>query len=75
METITKRAIDFNRDIGLNGEGEPMGLIFIDFEPVPLLPTYSFVLNDKEIRYSLHRNPRSEKPIDRLNCFYLELLN
>lgn len=74
MEIVNKREINFSEDIGLNTDGKPMELVYIDFEPVPLLPTYSFINNGEELRYALKKNPSTATALDRLNCFILQLI-
>lgn len=72
MNIVNKKDISFNRDIGLNTDGHPMEIVYLDFEPLPLLPTYSFVFNNEEVKYSLHKNQNVETELDRQNAYYLK---
>ena len=52
-------------------DGEPVDLAYIDFEPVPLLPTYSFAYKGAELRYGLTENIKVNKGVDRQNIYSL----
>lgn len=63
---MDKDAIDI-KDV-LNENGEFVRCFFMGFEPVPLLPTYSFIKEGKEVRYLLKKTKNDKK-----FPFYLEL--
>lgn len=69
MKAIIKKPINY---LDLISGIDPVDIAYINFEPNPLLPTYSIVHKGEEIKYSLHRNDEGKKSIDKENIYYLK---
>lgn len=66
METREIKIDDVLTDLGNFAD-----MAYLEFEPTPLLPTYSFIKNDEEIRYSLLKSPIMREQ-DKKWPYYLE---
>jgi hypothetical protein len=77
-KTYSKRQINFLDDvykyIAIQSQIVKDSVV-LDFEPTPLLPTYTFFHNNQEYKFALKRKKTIPPPHPLDNVWYLELID